>query len=78
MRQSQPGPIRVTDQQYRLLDANGDYFFWCGDTAWNLFASLDLDEARRFLTLRAQQGFNVIQAVGYFEHDCRKRPAHMG
>ena len=72
------GPIHTTENQYRLHDANGDYFFWCGDTAWNLFSALNLDEARKYLTTRAQQGFNVIQAVGYFETDCRERPADMG
>lgn len=72
------GPIRVADDQRSLIDTQGNPFFWCGDTAWNLFASLNLDEARKFLTLRAQQGFNVIQSVGYFEYDCSKRPAHMG
>ncbi|HAI10944.1 MAG TPA: hypothetical protein DCM28_04525 [Phycisphaerales bacterium] len=72
------GPIRVADDQRRLIDAEGNPFFWCGDTAWNLFASLTLDQARHYLTTRAAQGFNVIQAVGYFEHDCRNRPAHMG
>lgn len=78
MQQNVNGPIRVADDQRHLVDALGKPFCWCGDTAWNLFASLSLDEARHYLANRAALGFNVIQAVGYFEHDCRKRPAHMG
>jgi hypothetical protein len=42
--------------------ANGKHFFWLGDTAWSLFAKLDLPEAKRYFATRRAQGFNVIQA----------------
>jgi len=40
-----------------------DPFFYLGDTAWELFHRLDLDEARIFLENRAAKGFNVVMAV---------------
>lgn len=40
-----------------------DPFFYLGDTAWELFHRLDLDEAKIFLENRAAKGFNVVMAV---------------
>jgi hypothetical protein len=38
-------------------------FFYLGDTAWELFHCLDLDQADQYLSNRAEKGFTVIQAV---------------
>lgn len=38
-------------------------FFYLGDTAWEMFHRLDLDEAKMFLENRAAKGFNVVMAV---------------
>ena len=46
-----------------------DPFFYLGDTAWELFHRLDLDEARIFLENRAAKGFNVVMAVNFSEQE---------
>ena len=55
--------LRVSDDGHHLAREDGTPFFWLGDTAWELFHRLDLDEARRYLDDRAEKGFTVIQAV---------------
>jgi hypothetical protein len=45
-----------------LVSAQGQPFFWLGDTAWNLFARLSAEEASRYFEHRKRQGFTVIQA----------------
>ena len=47
----------------RYLYEDGKPFFWLGDTAWLLFEKLNLDEIKHYLTVRAEQGFNVVQAT---------------
>ena len=46
-----------------LAAADGAPFFYLGDTAWELFHRLSLDEAKLYLADRAAKGFTVIQAV---------------
>jgi len=45
-----------------LVHDDGQPFFWLGDTCWLLFRTMTLDEAEHYLSVRQQQGFNVIQA----------------
>ena len=56
-------PARASDDGRSLLDQHGKPFFWLGDTAWELFHRLALDEADRYLRARARQQFTVVQAV---------------
>jgi Protein of unknown function (DUF4038)/Putative collagen-binding domain of a collagenase len=56
-------PLVVSDDRHGLVRANGEPFFWLGDTAWLLFHRLDRDETERYLRDRADKGFTVIQAV---------------
>lgn len=66
---SRPAPIlRVSANKRFLQYANGKPFFYLGDTAWELFHRLNREEADHYLTVRAQQGFTVIQAVVLAEH----------
>jgi len=51
------------------MKEDGSPFFWVGDTAWELFHKLNREEAELYLITRAQQGFNVIQAVALAEND---------
>jgi hypothetical protein len=44
-------------------------FFYLGDTAWEMFHRLDLDEAKMFLQNRAAKGFNVVMAVVMSEQE---------
>ena len=56
------GHLRVSEDGRRLEHEDGEPFFWLGDTAWQMFAKLDAEEADRFLRDRAEKHFNVIQA----------------
>lgn len=61
--------LKVSANQRFLVTEAGAAFFWLGDTAWELFHRLDRADAVAYLDLRAQQGFNVIQAVALAEFD---------
>lgn len=50
-----------------LMTEDGEPFFYMGDTAWELFHRLDREEAEYYLSVRASQGINVIQAVALAE-----------
>ncbi|WP_395343208.1 DUF4038 domain-containing protein [Ningiella sp. W23] len=52
---------------HMLAHANGEPFFYLGDTAWELFHRLDREEVDVYLSNRAAKGFNVIQAVALAE-----------
>lgn len=55
------GPLRVAPNQRFLCHADGEPFFWLGDTGWLLPERLDRDEAAYYLKRTAQDGFNVVQ-----------------
>ena len=59
----------VSPDGHYLQYANGEPFFYLGDTAWELFHRLNREEADRYLNDRAQKGYNVIQAVALAELD---------
>jgi len=61
--------IRVHESGRHLVTEDGRPFFYLGDTAWELFHRLTREEAVRYLQLRADQGYNVIQAVVLAELD---------
>lgn len=55
--------LAVSDNGRHLTYEDGRPFFYLGDTAWELFHRLDLQEAEQYLENRASKGFTVIQAV---------------
>lgn len=57
------GPIRVSKNGRYFEQANGEPFFWLGDTCWPLFGQYTKEEAERYLTNRAEKRFTVIQCV---------------
>ena len=59
--------LKVSQNQHFLMTADGEPFFYLGDTAWELFHRLDKAESKRYLKKRAEQGYNVIQAVALAE-----------
>ena len=61
--------LQVHPNKRFLMKADGTPFFWLGDTAWELFHRLNREEADRYLETRAEQGFNVIQAVALAEFE---------
>jgi Protein of unknown function (DUF4038)/Putative collagen-binding domain of a collagenase len=61
--------LKVSDNRRFLVHDDGTPFFYLGDTAWELFHRLTIDEAERYLKDRAAKGFTVIQAVALAEID---------
>lgn len=55
--------LRVSENKRYLTTANGDPFFWLGDTRWLLFSKLSREEAGQYFEDRKQKGFNVIQVM---------------
>jgi len=55
--------INVSENRRFLVREDGTPFFYLGDTAWELFHRLTLEEADEYLRRRADQGYTVIQAV---------------
>ena len=72
------GPIQVSANQHYLQYEDGTPFFWMGDTGWELFHRLTLQETERYLTNRAAKGFTVIQAVLLAEFDGLRKPDQYG
>ena len=61
--------LRVSDNYRHLIDESGKPFFWLGDTGWELFHRLTYAEAKKYFSVRSQQGYTVIQAVVLAEFD---------
>jgi hypothetical protein len=61
--------LRISENGRYLVRDNGTPFFYLGDTAWELFHRLSLEEAGKYLENRAAKGFTVIQAVILAERD---------
>lgn len=53
--------LLISENGRFLVQDHGEPFFWLGDTCWLLFSRLTLEEAEHYLSVRQQQGFNVIQ-----------------
>src|SRR6478735_5636776 len=61
--------LRVSDNQRFLVKADGQPFFWQGDTAWELLHRLNREETSVYLRQRATLGYTVIQTVILAELD---------
>ncbi|MEM1134599.1 MAG: glycoside hydrolase family 140 protein [Bacteroidota bacterium] len=70
--------LSISDNGRYIQKANGEAFFWLGDTAWELFHRLDKKESDLYLTNRAEKGFTVIQAVALAELDGLNTPNKEG
>ncbi len=70
--------IKVAQNGHYLQLEDGTPFFWLGDTGWELFHRLTLDEINFYLDNRKQKGFNVIQAVVLAENDGLRIPNQYG
>lgn len=55
--------LRVGAGGRGLETEDGRPFFWLGDTAWELFHKLNREDAELYLRTRAEQSYNVVQAV---------------
>ncbi len=72
------GRIVVHPEKRYLQYEDGTPFFYLGDTAWELFHRLTLDETRMYLSDRAMKGYTVIQAVVLAELDGLNTPNAYG
>ena len=66
--------ISVARDGRSLQYENGQPFFWLGDTGWELFHRLTIEEIAQYLDNRSKKGFNVIQAVALAEFDGLRKP----
>lgn len=62
------GPLAVSADGRRFVDAQGVPFFVNGDSAWSLFVQPTLEEARLFLDDRASLDMNFL-VVNLIEHE---------
>src|SRR6476469_2871489 len=72
------GRIVVSPNGHYLQYEDGTPFFWLGDTGWELFHRLKLEEINKYLDNRSQKGFTVIQAVLLAEFDGLRKPNQYG
>lgn len=70
--------LKVSANKHHLITADGKPFFWLGDTGWELFHQLNKEDAIAYFKKRAEQGFNVIQAVALAELDGLHSPNAYG
>ena len=73
-----PQKLQVSKNKRFLVTEGGQPFFYMADTAWELFHRCNREEALMYLTKRAEQGFNVIQAVALAEIDGLNTPNPYG
>lgn len=66
--------LRVSENSRYLEKENGDPFFWLGDTCWEIFHRMTLEEAIAYLDKRQEQEFTVVQAVALAELDGMTTP----
>jgi len=55
------GPLRVSPDGYHFQQADGQPFFWLGDTAWLITQKLNREEVATYFKNRRAKGFNVVQ-----------------
>jgi hypothetical protein len=70
--------LQVHPGGHHLQTADGQPFFWLGDTAWRLIQATTREECSYYLAARAAQGFTVIQTVVLSEMDGLRKPSALG
>jgi len=68
------GKLKVSDNKRFIIFEDGTPFFYLGDTGWELFHRLTIEETEKYLENRRQKGFTVIQAVVLAELDGLNTP----
>lgn len=54
------GPLKVSENGRYLQHANGEPFFWLGDTVWLMSQKLDRDRIATYFANRKAKDFNVV------------------
>jgi hypothetical protein len=57
------GSLQVSQNGRYLQHANGEPFFWLGDTCWLLVQKLNREQVKSYFEDRQAKGFNVVQTV---------------
>lgn len=70
--------LKVSTNKRFLIYEDGKPFFYLGDTAWELFHRLTLQDAEIYMENRKQKGFTVLQAVVLAELDGIDEPNALG
>ncbi len=70
--------LKVSENKRFLVTADGQPFFYLGDTTWELFHRLNREEAIQFLDNRAARKFNVLQSVAIAELEGHTDPNAYG
>ena len=70
--------LKVSDNHRFLVTADGQPFFYLGDTTWELFHRLNREESIRLFENRAKKGFNLLQSVAIAEFDGHTEPNAYG
>ncbi|HSC55041.1 MAG TPA: glycoside hydrolase family 140 protein [Phnomibacter sp.] len=55
--------LQVSANHRYFQTDDGKPFFWLGDTGWLLFVKCNREAAIKYLDVRKQQGFNVVQVM---------------
>src|SRR5688572_14650003 len=72
------GQLRVNANNRYLETTDGKPFFWLGDTDWEMFHRLNREEAEKFIGIRSEQGYNVLQIVALAEFNGIREPNRYG
>jgi hypothetical protein len=70
--------LQVASDGHFLQTEDGRPFFWLGDTGWELFHRLTIEEIDTYLENRKAKGFNVVKAVVLAEFDGLRKPNRYG
>ncbi len=70
--------LKISDNHRFLVTADGQPFFWLGDTTWELFHRLNREDAIKFFDNRAALKFNVLQSVAVAELEGHTDPNPYG
>jgi hypothetical protein len=70
--------LKVSENHRFLVTADGQPFFWLGDTTWELFHRLNREDAIKLFDNRAALKFNVLQSVAIAELEGHTDPNPYG
>jgi len=70
--------LTISENKRFLTHEDGSPFFWLGDTAWELFHRLRMEEVEFYLKNRKKKKFTIIQSVALAEFDGLNGPNAYG
>lgn len=54
-------PLKISENGHYFVDSKGKPFLYNADTGWQIFYKLTTEEARKYMMVRKEQGFNTLQ-----------------